>query len=111
MAFSSTVQILKIVNEMRKKRDGTEYPVRQAVVNVLLDNGDVECAGNLRLSEPLLEGLTTGTYRAGFSMAQVTYGDNRGDIVSQLVSLTPVPMMGKPAPAPSAPVAPAAPKV
>lgn len=108
MAFSSTVQILKIVNETKNRKDGTPYQVRQAVVNVLLDNGDVECAGNLRLTEALLENLTTGTYRAGFSIVQQTYGDNRGDIVTQLVSLTPVPQMGRPVPAP---VAPAAPKV
>lgn len=107
MAFSSTVQVLKIVNEEKKRKDGTPYQVRQAVVNVLLDNGDVECAGNLRLTEALLEGLQTGTYRAGFSIVQQTYGDNRGDIVTQLVSLTPVPMRGAPVP----PAAPSAAKV
>jgi hypothetical protein len=92
MAHSSTVQVLKVVNEMREKKDKSgSYPVRLAVVSVLLDNGDVEAAGNLRLSEALAEGLVPGTYRAGFSIGQVGYGDNRGDIVSQLVSLTPVP--------------------
>lgn len=100
MAFSSTVQILKVVNEVREKKDksGT-YQVRQAVCTVLLDDGSVEAAGNLRLTESLCEGLVPGVYRAGFSMAQVGYGDNRGDIVSQLVSLTPVPMRGAPVPA------------
>lgn len=93
MAHSSTVQVLKVVNETREKKDksGT-YPVRYAVCTILLDDGTVEAAGNLRLSEALCEGLVPGVYRAGFTMAQLGYGDNRGDIVSQLVSLTPAPV-------------------
>lgn len=108
MAHVSTVQVLKVVNEERKRKDGTPYQVRLAVCALLLDDGSVEAAGNLRLSEALSEGLAPGIYRAGFSMSQATYGDNRGDLVSQLVSLTPVPSMGRPA-TPAA--APAAPKV
>ena len=97
MAHSSTVQVLKVVNETVEKKDksGT-FQRRLAVVSVLLDDGSVECAGNLRLSEALAEGLQPGTYRAGFSMGQVGYGDHRGDIVSQLVSLVPVPTRGNP---------------
>jgi hypothetical protein len=104
MAHTSTVQVLKIVNETREKKDksGT-YPVRYAVVNCLLDNGDVECAGNLPLSESLISGLIPGIYRAGFSMGQIGYGDKRGDITQQLVSLVPVPTRGAPASASAKP--------
>lgn len=95
MAFSSTVQILRVVNETREKKDksGT-YQVRYAVCACLTDDGEVEVAGNLRLSEALAQDLKPGMYRAGFSMIQVTYGDNRGDIASQVVSLVPVPVKG-----------------
>lgn len=100
-SHSSTVQVLKVIDEEREKKDKSgKYRVRLAIVTVLLDNGDVECAGNLRLSESLAAGLTPGLYRAGFSMGQVGYGDNRGDIQSQLVSLVPVPARGVPVQAP-----------
>lgn len=100
MAHSSTVQVLRVVNETREKKDKSgSYPVRLAVCTILLDDGSVEAAGNLRLTEALLEGLTPGVYRAGFSMVQNQFGDNRGDLTSQLVSLTPVPMRGQPVPA------------
>ena len=104
MAFSSTVQIMRVVNETREKKDksGT-YQVRFAVCACLTDDGEVEVAGNLRLSEALVADLKPGLYRAGFSMTQVTYGDNRGDITSQVVSLVPVPVKG----AANAPAAPA----
>lgn len=103
MAFSSTVQILRVVNETREKKDkSATYQVRYAVCACLNDDGTVEVAGNLRLSEALCEGLTPGVYRAGFSMTQVTYGDNRGDITSQVVSLVPVPVKGAPVAAPAA---------
>lgn len=96
-SHSSTVQVLKVINEEREKKDKSgKYWARLAVVTVLRDNGDVECAGNLRLSESLAEGLTPGLYRAGYCMGQVGYGDNRGDIQSMLVSLVPVPARGVP---------------
>lgn len=98
MAHSSTIQVLKIVNEMRKKKDNTEYPVRMAECVLLTDDGEVEVVGPLRLSEELISGLRPGYYRAGFSMVRQTYGDNKGDIVSKCVSLTPVPQKGVPAP-------------
>jgi len=99
MAHSSTIQILKVVNETREKKDKTSsYQVRYAVCNILLDDGTPECAGNLPLPEALVTGLVPGLYRAGFSMGQVTWGDKRGDIVSQLVSLTPVQVRGVPPP-------------
>jgi hypothetical protein len=95
MAHSSTVQILKITNETRVSQKTKEpYDVREAEVLLLDDAGAVEVAGTMRLTKTLVEGLTLGTYRAGFTMAKQNYGDRRGDIVSQLVSLIPVPVRG-----------------
>jgi hypothetical protein len=97
MAHSSTVQILKITNEVRKsKKTNEDYSVREAEALLLDDAGNVEVAGTLRLTPSLVEGLVIGTYRAGFTMAKQAFGDRRGDIVSQLVSLTPVSMRGAP---------------
>lgn len=94
MGHSSTVQILKITNETRMSKANTPYDVREAEVLLLNDEGAIDCAGSLRLSKALLEGLVLGTYRAGFSMVRQAFGDRRGDIVSQLVSLQLVPVKG-----------------
>lgn len=97
MAHSSTVQVLKVVNEMRKSKKGEDYTIRMAECVLLTDEGEIEVAGPLRLSEELVKDLKPGFYRAGFSMVRSTYGDNKGDIVSKCVSLTPVPTRGNPA--------------
>jgi|GEM_PF-1582649 hypothetical protein len=103
MAHSSTVQVLKVVNESRKTKKGEEFQIRMAEVVLYTDEGEVEVVGPMRLSESLLEGLKPGYYRAGFTMERQGWGDNKGDIVSRCVSLTPVPMKGVPTPAASAP--------
>jgi hypothetical protein len=94
MAHTSTVQVLKVLVEKREKKavKGEFYDVREAEVILLDDEGGIECAGRLPLSLTLSEGLKPGTYRAGFSMVRSSFGDRRGDIISQLVSLTPVPV-------------------
>ena len=102
MAHSSTVQVLKVINEEKTaKKTGEKYTVRMAECVLLDDAGQVEVVGPMRLSEALLEGLTPGYYRAGFSMVRETFGDRKGEISSKCVSLTPVPMKGV-----SSPVAP-----
>jgi hypothetical protein len=106
MSHTSTVQVLKITNETRiSEKTKLPYDVREAEVLLLNDDGSVEVAGNMRLSKGLVEGLVPGVYRAGFSMTRQAFGDRRGDIVSQLVSL--VPMIAAKS-VPSAPVAKAA---
>lgn len=96
MAHSSTVQVFKVVNEARKTRDGKDYQVRMAECALLTDDGEVEVVGPIRLSEDLIKDLKPGFYRAGFSMVRSTYGDNKNEIVSKCVSLTPVPTKGAP---------------
>ena len=98
MAFSSTVQILKVTNETRvSEKTKLPYDVREAEVLCLQDDGSVEVAGTMRLSKLLVEGLVPGTYRAGFTRAKIGFGDRRGDITSQVVSLVTVPTRGNPA--------------
>lgn len=99
MGHSVTVQVLKVLVEQREKKaaKGEFYDVREAEVILLDDEGGIECAGRLPLSKTLAEGLKPGTYRAGFSMVRSAFGDRRGDIISQLVSLLPVPVKQAPA--------------
>lgn len=100
MGHSSTVQVLKVVNESLTSKEGKPYFKRQAEVVLLDDAGNVEVAGSLRLTEAMAKDLVPGTYRAGFSMGRIEYGDRKGDITSLLVSLVPVPVRGA---APAAP--------
>lgn len=109
MAHSSTVQVLKVIDEEKTSKKGEKYQVRMAEVIIIDDDGQIEVTGPMRLSEALLEGLKPGVYRAGFSMVRNTYGDNKGEIGSRCVSLTPVPTRGNVpsvTPATSAPPAP-----
>lgn len=101
MAHSSTVQVLKVLNESLISKEGKPYFKRQAEVVLLDDAGNVEVAGSLRLTEAMVRDLVPGTYRAGFSMGRIEYGDRKGDITSMLVSLVAVPVRGV-APATSA---------
>lgn len=98
MAHSSTIQVLKVVNEQRKTREGKDYTVRMAECVLYTDDGEVEVAGPLRLSEELVNGLKPGWYRAGFSMVRSFADATKNELVSKCVSLTPVPVKGAPVP-------------
>lgn len=104
MAHTSTINVLKVSKEERtSSKSGDKFDVMSAEVLILTDDGQIEAAGAMRLTKELYEGLTPGMYRAGFSMARQAYGDRRGDIVTQLVSLQPVPTRNASAPAKPAP--------
>lgn len=103
MAHTSTINVLKVSKEERTSKGGDKFDVMSAEVLILTDDGQIEASGAMRLTKDLYEGLTPGMYRAGFSMARQAYGDRRGDIVSQLVSLQPVPTRNAPAAAKPAP--------
>ena len=62
MGHSVTVQVLKVLVEKREKKleKGQFYDVREAEVILLDDEGAVECAGRLPLSQTLAEGLLHG---------------------------------------------------
>jgi hypothetical protein len=109
MSYTSTIQVLHVSSEERTAKDGKAYTRRKCEALILNDEGGIEAAGSLPLTPSLFEGLRPGTYRAGFSMGRLEYGDRRGDIVSQLVSLTLVPVRGAPEPLVRATAAPAVP--
>lgn len=109
MSFTSTIQILK-VNEVEKgisKKTQQPWERHTAECMLLADDGSIECVGRLVLPPAIREaGVTTGVYRAGFSLHVPTYGDAKGDISARLVSLIPAPVRN----APSSMAAPQAPK-
>lgn len=94
MSFSSTIQILK-VNEIEKgisKKTGAAWERHTAECMLLSDVGEIECVGKLTIPVALREGLKTGTYRAGFALHVPTFGDRKGEVSTQLVSLSAVPV-------------------
>lgn len=102
--FSSTIQVLKL-NEVEKgtsRKTGQPWERHTAECVLLADDGSIECVGKLNIPEPLRGAVTTGTFRAGFTLHVPTFGDQQGQITSRLVSLTPVPVRGASAPAPKA---------
>lgn len=103
MTFSSTIQILTVENEERtSKRTGNKYTHFMARAILLDDAGNVVTVGSLPVRNPALrEIVKPGTYRAGFALQVLDFGDQKGDIQAVLTSLTPV---GKPsAPAGASP--------
>lgn len=100
MSFSSTIQILK-VNEVEKgvaKKTGQPWERHTAECMLLADDGSIECVGRLVIPATLRESVSVGTFRAGFSLVVPTFGDQKGDITSRLVSLQPVGAAVKSAP-------------
>ena len=98
--FSSTVQILAVENEIKvSKRTGKEFQHFAARAILLDDAGGVVTVGALRTRDEKLQKLCqVGRFRAGFTLMVPDYGDDKGDIVAVLTSLTPI---GAPAPAAS----------
>lgn len=111
MSFSSTIQILKI-NDVEKgvsRKTGQPWERHTAECLLLADDGSIECVGRLMLPEAIrTAGVTTGTFRAGFTLHVPTYGDSKGDITARLVSLTAAPTRSASAPAAAAAAAAAA---
>lgn len=98
--FSSTVQILSVENEERTSAKGNKYQHFAARAILLADTGEVVTVGALRTrSEALQKLCRPGTFRATFALQVPDWGDNKGDIVAVLTSLTELPAQ----PAPGAP--------
>lgn len=99
MNFSSTIQILK-VNEVERgvsRKTGQPWERHTAECCLLADDGSVESVGRLNLPESIrTAGVTTGVYRAGFTLHVPTYGDSKGDITARLVSLQAAPVRTAP---------------
>ena len=94
MAFTSTIQILKLTEEQSKKVNpdtGKPYISHIARAALINDDGELETVGRLRVPRDLVEVAKVGTFRAGFALRVPDYGPEKGDVVSVLTSLTPVP--------------------
>lgn len=99
MAFTSTIQILKVSEELSKKLNpdtGKPYVSHIARTALINDDGELETVGRLRVPRDLVDVAKVGTYRAGFALRVPDYGPDKGDVVSMLTSLVPL------LPAPSA---------
>ena len=101
MAFTSTIQLLKVSEETSKKLNpdtGKPYVSHIARCALINDDGELETVGRLRVPRELVDVAKVGTYRAGFALRVPDYGADKGEVVAVLTSLAPV---GKQAPAPS----------
>lgn len=98
MSFSSTIQILKVDDPQEKTspKDGSKYTVRTAQTALLDDNGELQKVGRLRIPESMKEKVKPGTFRASFSLEVAQWGPNKGDVISALVDLMPVPVKAAP---------------
>ncbi len=108
MSFTSTIQLLKVSNELSKKLNpDTGKPYESCIARAALinDDGELETVGRLRVPRELVGQANVGTYRAGFALRVPDYGADKGEVVAVLTSLTPVPpqrQAATPAPAPKA---------
>jgi len=105
MAFSSTIQILKLEQSLSKKLNPeTGRPYESTVARALLlnDDGEVETLGRLRVPRDLVPLAKIGTFRAAFALTVPDFGESKGEIVAQLVGLTSVPPARVPAASPKA---------
>lgn len=104
--LTSTIQILKVTEELSKKLNpdtGKPYVSHIARTALINDDGELETVGRLRVPRELVDVAKVGTFRAGFALRVPDYGPDKGDVVSVLTSLTPLPpSASRPAPAPAA---------
>ncbi len=93
MKFASTIQILKVdpVETRKSPKDGSEYQIHTAQTALLNDDGELEKVGRLRIPEQMREKVKVGIFRASFALEVAQWGQNKGDVIAQLVDLIPVP--------------------
>lgn len=91
--FASLVEVLTVEKQEGKVRaDGTK-PVWSVARCVVFgqDFRDVVTVGRLRIPKALEETVKPGKFTASFSLGVPDWGDNKGDIIAQLVGLVPAP--------------------
>lgn len=99
MKIVSTVRVLTVESEERKRKDGTAYIARKATCILLNDDGTPANVGAIRsrlLPAEFWDKLTPGDYRAVFGLHVPDWGDDKGDLVPVVTELTPV-QLRKPA--------------
>lgn len=93
MAYTSTIQILKVGVELSKKLNpdtGKPYETHIARTALINDDGELETVGRLRVPRELVDVAKVGTYRASFALRVPDYGPDKGDVTSVLTGLVPV---------------------
>jgi hypothetical protein len=91
--YSSIVQILSVESTPGKKpsADGV-IPTYYAARCILFqdDGKTVNTVGRLRIPKPLVSVVKEGMFTASFALVVPDYGNDKGDVVSQLTSLIPI---------------------
>ena len=93
MAFTSTIQILKInpVASGVSVKTGKPWERHTAEAMLLNDDGSIEVVGKLNIPKDLRGSIKEGIYRASFSFYVPGMGDSKGEISTTLVGLMAVP--------------------
>lgn len=94
-SFASALQILTVETTDSKTVDpATGKPFQRVAARCIVFKDEsakeVVTVGRLRVPKQFVELVKPGMFRAGFSLGVPDYGDNKGDVVAQLVSLQPV---------------------
>lgn len=96
--FCSTVHIMKVDAPETRTYEGKSFTVYSAQVGILHDDGSLHEVGRLNMSEAMYPSAKVGFFRAAFGLQRAAWGKNKGDIISVLTGLVPVPQRtGKPA--------------
>ena len=95
MAFTSTIQILKInpVASGVSVKTGKPWERHTAEAMLLNDDGSIEVVGKLNIPKDLRGSIKEGIYRASFSFYVPGMGDSKGEISTTLVGLMAVPQI------------------
>lgn len=105
MQMSSRIQVLTVeVTDSKTVDPATGKPFQRVAARCILlgDGGEVVTVGRLRVPKSLQPQVKEGLFRAAFALRVPDYGDNKGDIVAELVSLQPEPKPTQARPASSA---------
>ncbi|WP_343590347.1 hypothetical protein [Paracidovorax wautersii] len=103
---TSTIQILKVeVQQSKKLNPDTGKPYESTIARTALldDDGQLQTVGRLRVPRDLVDQAKVGTFRASFALQVPDFGEFKGEVISVLTGLVPLPV-NRVAPA-AAPVA------
>lgn len=93
MLMTSRLRVLLVETTDSKTPDPAtpgQFFKRVAARCILMDDeGKTVTVGRLRVPKSLVPQVKEGDFRAGFALRVPDYGDNKGDIVAELISLTP----------------------
>jgi hypothetical protein len=91
--YSTVIQVLSVESTPGKKpgADGVIPTFYAARCILFQDDGKtVNTVGRLRIPKPLVSVVKEGMFTASFALVVPDYGNDKGDVVSQLTSLIPV---------------------